>query len=79
MTADCSCEVRRTSPERPHHSRTGSPGRPQSFSLPEALTMATTNPGRIIGQAGGQLRPGTRIADVITFDWQPGDRELSFR
>ncbi|MEU4291504.1 amidohydrolase family protein [Kribbella sp. NPDC026596] len=51
----------------------------RSFSLPDALTMATTNPGRIIDEAGGELRPGTRIADVITFDWQPGDRELSFR
>jgi N-acetylglucosamine-6-phosphate deacetylase len=50
----------------------------ESFSLPEALTMATTNPGRIIAQST-QLTPGTRIADVITFDWQPGDRALSFR
>jgi hypothetical protein len=46
--------------------------------------MATANPARIINSTrivpvAGQLQPGTRISDVITFDWRPGDRTLSFR
>ncbi|MEV5965647.1 amidohydrolase family protein [Kribbella sp. NPDC051952] len=48
-----------------------------AFSLPEALTMATTNPRRIIGgPVTGELEVGTRVADVITFEWRPGDLRL---
>ncbi|WP_405065275.1 amidohydrolase family protein [Kribbella sp. NBC_01510] len=55
-----------------------------AFSLADALTMATVNPARIINSTrmipvAERLQPGTRISDVITFDWQPGDRTLSFR
>jgi N-acetylglucosamine-6-phosphate deacetylase len=49
-----------------------------AFSLADALTMATVNPGRIINPAAGQLQPGARVSDLITFHWQPGDRTLSF-
>ena len=49
------------------------------LSLPEALTMATSNPARIIDQPATRLDTGTSIADVITFDWRPGDRTLLFR
>lgn len=48
-----------------------------AFSLPEALTMATTNPRRIIGEpVTGELAVGTRVADVITFEWRPSDLRL---
>jgi len=41
-----------------------------AFSLPEALTMATTNPGRIVGGTVGQLCPGVPVSSVITFQWE---------
>ncbi|WP_165949538.1 N-acetylglucosamine-6-phosphate deacetylase, partial [Kribbella turkmenica] len=44
-----------------------------AFSLPEALTMATTNPGRIVGGAVGQLRAGVSVSSVITFHWSGGE------
>jgi N-acetylglucosamine-6-phosphate deacetylase len=37
-------------------------------SLPEALTLATVNPGRFAG-GRGQLKPGSR-ADILRFRWQ---------
>jgi N-acetylglucosamine-6-phosphate deacetylase len=40
-----------------------------AFSLPEALTMATANPGRIVGGTVGQLGPGVPVSSVITFRW----------
>jgi len=49
-----------------------------AFSLPDALTMATTTPRRIIGSPHGPPRPDDRIADIITFDWQPGQSTLVF-
>jgi N-acetylglucosamine-6-phosphate deacetylase len=55
-----------------------------AFSLADALTMATVNPARIVNSTrivpvAERLQPGTRMSDVITFDWRPGDRTLSFR
>ncbi|MEV0284481.1 amidohydrolase family protein [Kribbella sp. NPDC050820] len=47
------------------------------FSLPEALTMATTNPGRIVGGTTGQLRPGTPMSSVVTFRWRDGRLDFS--
>ncbi|MFI7062812.1 N-acetylglucosamine-6-phosphate deacetylase [Kribbella sp. NPDC050124] len=48
-----------------------------AFSLPEALTMATTNPGRIVGGMTGQLRPGTPMSSVVTFRWKDGTLDFS--
>jgi N-acetylglucosamine-6-phosphate deacetylase len=47
------------------------------LSLADALSLATTNPGRIVGDRGS-LRPGSS-ADILTFDWAPGDRELTIK
>ncbi len=48
-----------------------------AFSLPEALTMATTNPGRIVGGTVGQLCPGVPVSSVITFRWSGSTLDLS--
>ncbi|TCO35917.1 N-acetylglucosamine-6-phosphate deacetylase [Kribbella steppae] len=48
-----------------------------AFSLPEALTMATANPGRIVGGTVGQLCPGVPVSSVITFHWSHIDGNLS--
>lgn len=45
--------------------------------LAEALGLATVNPGRFAG-CRGRLEIGA-VADLIRFDWQPGDRSLAIR
>lgn len=44
------------------------------FSLQQAVTMATKNPGRFLG-GRGLLRVGAS-ADLVQFEWHPGDRDL---
>ena len=73
-----SCGARRTSRGRPRRSRTGSPGRPER-SPGRRTHDGDDQPARIINSTrmipvAEQIQPGTRISDVITFDWQPGDR-----
>jgi N-acetylglucosamine-6-phosphate deacetylase len=43
--------------------------RTSNVFLHDALAMATTNPGRVVGGRRGQLTPGSR-ADVLRFRWQ---------
>ncbi|HEU0256632.1 MAG TPA: N-acetylglucosamine-6-phosphate deacetylase, partial [Microbacteriaceae bacterium] len=46
-----------------------------SFSLAQALRLATRNPARVVGDTSdAALRPGTR--NVMTFRWRPGDASL---
>jgi N-acetylglucosamine-6-phosphate deacetylase len=45
--------------------------------LGEAVRMATVNPGRFAGDRG-VLRPGAQ-ADLVQFDWAPGDTTLRLR
>lgn len=45
------------------------------ISLSEALRLATKNPGRIINRSG--LLAIGEPADIISFDWEPGDRTLT--
>jgi len=47
------------------------------ITLADALTMATTNPGQFIGRSG-QLALG-EPADIISFDWEPGQRTLDIQ
>ena len=47
------------------------------LSLAEALRLATINPGRF-ASGRGRLEIGQR-ADLVTFDWAPGDRRLAIR
>jgi N-acetylglucosamine-6-phosphate deacetylase len=44
------------------------------ISLADALSLATTNPGRFIGRSG-RLAVG-EPADIIAFDWEPGQKSL---
>jgi N-acetylglucosamine-6-phosphate deacetylase len=44
------------------------------FSLQQAVRMATENPGRFVG-GRGLLRVGAS-ADLVQFEWQPGDKDL---
>lgn len=44
------------------------------FSLGDAVTMATKNPGRFVGDRGC-LRVGA-AADLVRFQWKPGDTNL---
>jgi N-acetylglucosamine-6-phosphate deacetylase len=46
-------------------------------SLGDAVRMATANPGRFAG-GRGVLRPGAQ-ADLVHFDWAPGDSTLRLR
>ena len=48
-----------------------------NISLADALMLATKNPGRVI-ERSGVLEIG-EAADLISFDWEPGDRTLSIR
>lgn len=49
------------------------------IDLATAVACATTNPARVIGDRWrGLVAPGTR-ADLVTFDWEPGDRSLRIR
>ncbi|TWD80222.1 N-acetylglucosamine-6-phosphate deacetylase [Kribbella amoyensis] len=45
--------------------------------LADAIRLATANPGRFVG-GRGELRPG-EPADLIEFDWAPGDKVLRLR
>lgn len=48
-------------------------------NLATALRLATANPARLLGRRArgrGTLRVGAR-ADLVTFDWSPGDRSLA--
>jgi N-acetylglucosamine-6-phosphate deacetylase len=45
------------------------------ISLAEALTLATSNPGRLVGNYG-RLAIGAP-ADLISFSWSPGARDLA--
>ena len=47
------------------------------LSLPEALRLATRNPGAFAG-GRGVLAPGQR-ADVTLFNWVPGDQKLAIK
>lgn len=47
------------------------------LSLADALMLASRNPGRFCG-GRGQLEVGA-AADLICFDWQPGDDKLAIR
>lgn len=47
------------------------------FSLQQAVRMATENPGRFVGNRG-LLRVGAS-ADLVQFDWQPGEGDLRIR
>ncbi|HZX07865.1 N-acetylglucosamine-6-phosphate deacetylase [Kribbella sp.] len=47
------------------------------IGLGDAVRMATANPGRFAGDRG-VLRPGAR-ADLVLFDWAPGDSVLRLR
>lgn len=47
------------------------------ISLTDALMLATKNPGQFI-ERSGFLAIG-EPADIISFDWRPGDRTLSIR
>ena len=47
------------------------------LTLPEALRLATSNPGRFAANRG-RLEVG-QPADLITFDWEPGARRLEIR
>jgi len=47
------------------------------LALPEAMAMATRTPGRFVG-GRGQISPGA-AADLLHFDWQPGDQALMLR
>jgi len=45
--------------------------------IADALLLATHNPGRFVG-GRGRLEVGAR-ADLIRFEWSPGDREIKVR
>ena len=47
------------------------------LSLADALTLATVNPGRFVGDRG-RLAPAA-AADLIVFDWSPGAHGLAIR
>jgi N-acetylglucosamine-6-phosphate deacetylase len=54
-----------------------------AISLADAITLATDNPGQVLGAAEGRgrLRVGGR-ADIVTFRWAPGEdalREIDVR
>lgn len=48
------------------------------LSLGDGLRLATINPGAIAGDGRGKLEIGGR-ANIIRFDWQPGDTRLRLR
>ncbi|OHV82719.1 N-acetylglucosamine-6-phosphate deacetylase [Rhizobium sp. LCM 4573] len=47
------------------------------IQLADALMLATKNPGRFVG-GRGRMEVGAR-ADLLRFDWSPGDREITVR
>lgn len=47
------------------------------FTLQQAIRMATENPGRFVG-GRGLLRVGAS-ADLVQFEWQPGEGDLQIR
>jgi N-acetylglucosamine-6-phosphate deacetylase len=47
------------------------------FSLQQAVRMATENPGRFVG-GRGLVRVGAS-ADLVQFEWQPGEGDLQIR
>ncbi len=47
------------------------------FSLHQAVRMATENPGRFVG-GQGFLCVGA-LADLVQFEWRPGERDLQIR